>query len=106
MKKCSNCGANMEDDRVFCDNCGAGGSSHARNTKKVKNHGMNGFQIFSGILYGLAIIGSMIFFANGDEISKTSGIIGILSSSILFYFMYALGEIIKQLRISNNNEEK
>lgn len=68
----------------------------------IEKNGMNGFQIFASILFALAVLGSVIILANGDDISIMTGIMSILGSSILFYFMYALGEIIKQLRISNN----
>lgn len=62
--------------------------------------GMNGFQVFAGILFALGILGTIIIISVVEN-PVFIGVLCFLSTSILFFFMYALGEIIKQLRIAN-----
>lgn len=69
---------------------------------KTEKNGMNGFQTFASIIYILGFSGSMLFYNESFEI----GLSLTISVTILFFFMYALGEIVKQLRILVENSKK
>ncbi len=76
---------------------------------KERNKKMNGFQGIASVIYALSVIGTVTAFGTSTDAAIIIPIF-VISETILFYFMYALGEIVKQLRISNemfyDNEEK
>ncbi len=67
---------------------------------KEKNKKMNAFQGVSSVIYALSVIGACSIAGTFRDAGLLVASI-LISETILFYFMYALGEIVKQLRISN-----
>lgn len=73
------------------------------------NNKANGFQTFATVIFGLLIMGIIIIsqiLASNDESNFTFLLTGLITSTIFFFFMYSIGEIIKQLREINEKLNK